>query len=175
MTGRTLSCFGFLQIYRNKRAQQRKFLSIFSRNDCSDKIFVKKFPLLGSFLAINLNKLQTRRCLACQSYMNLTLVCQSKEISNQMEPNGEVSNVEIFFLNMTLNNFLFECLRLRHLVPFDWKFLSIDKWINFSRGRNNPRPFHTACNSDNFTPWKSVCAILSVQKCIYKMSDTCII
>ena len=39
LTGRTLSCLGFLQIYRKKRAQQQKFLGIFSRDDCSEKIY----------------------------------------------------------------------------------------------------------------------------------------
>ena len=29
LTSRTLSCLGFLKIYRNKRAQQREFLDIF--------------------------------------------------------------------------------------------------------------------------------------------------
>ena len=40
------------------------------------------------------------------------------EISDQMEPNGEVSNVEKKLYNMLLYNlFLVQCFRLRHLAP----------------------------------------------------------
>ena len=70
----TLSRFGFLQIYRNKRAQQRKFypyifsVQLFGENICL------KFPLLGSFVAIHLRKPQSRKCSTCQSLKNFTLV-----------------------------------------------------------------------------------------------------
>ena len=51
------------------------------------------------------------------------LVCQFVEISNQMELNGEVWNFGYY------NKSDFHCnsqsFRLRHLAPFDWKFLQI--------------------------------------------------
>ena len=51
------------------------------------------------------------------------LVCQFVEISNQMELNGEVRNFGYY------NESHFYCnsqsFRLRHLAPFDWKFLQI--------------------------------------------------
>ena len=58
---------GFLQIYRNKRAPQRKFCAyIFSEQLFAENIFLK-FPLLGSFVAINLKKRQSRKWSTCQS------------------------------------------------------------------------------------------------------------
>ena len=52
-------------------------------------------------------------------------VCQFIEISNQMVLNGEVSNFEIFYTYIIWYciNFFVQNLRLRHLAPFDWKFL----------------------------------------------------
>ena len=51
------------------------------------------------------------------------LVCQFIEISNQMELNGEVWTFGYY------NKSDFHCnsqsFRLRHLAPFDWKFLQI--------------------------------------------------
>ena len=68
MTDRSLSALGFLQLYRNKRAQQRKFYAyIFGENICL------KFPLLGSFFAINLKKPQSRKWSICQSFKKITL------------------------------------------------------------------------------------------------------
>ena len=50
-------------------------------------------------------------------------MCQFAEISNQMELNGEVRNFGYY------NESHFYCssqiFRLRHLAPFDWKFLQI--------------------------------------------------
>ena len=64
MTGRSLSALGFLQIYRNKRAEQRKFYAyIFSEQLFGENICLK-FPLLGSFIAINLKKPQTSQQLS---------------------------------------------------------------------------------------------------------------
>ena len=50
-------------------------------------------------------------------------MCQFIEISNQMELNGKVSNIEQKNLyNTILYKKNFQRLRLRHLAPFDWKF-----------------------------------------------------
>ena len=50
-------------------------------------------------------------------------MCQFVEISNQMELNGEVRNFGYY------NESHFYCnsqsFRLRHLAPFDWKFLQV--------------------------------------------------
>ena len=74
MTGRSLSALGFLQIYRNKRAQQRKFYAnIFSEQLFRENICVK-FPLLGSFLVINLKKPQSTKWSTCQSFKKFTLI-----------------------------------------------------------------------------------------------------
>ena len=74
MTGRSLSALGFLQIYRNKRAQQRKFYAyIFSEQLFGEKNCLK-FPLLGSFLVIKLKKPQSRKWSICQSLKILTLI-----------------------------------------------------------------------------------------------------
>ena len=51
------------------------------------------------------------------------LVCQFIEISNQMEVNGEVLNFGYILCNTLLYNKIIQSLRLRHLPPFDWKFL----------------------------------------------------
>ena len=67
LTGRTLSCFGFLQIYRNKSAQQMKFLGIYFFGIIITRKYAKKFPLLGTFVAIDLKKPETGKCPACQS------------------------------------------------------------------------------------------------------------
>ena len=65
---------GFLQIYGNKRARLRKFYAyIFSEQFFGENLCVK-FPLLGSFVAINLKKPQSRKWLTCQSLKNFTLV-----------------------------------------------------------------------------------------------------
>ena len=47
MTGWSISALGFLQFYRNKRAQQRKF---YSRNNCSEKI---SSPIFIKFVYLN--------------------------------------------------------------------------------------------------------------------------
>ena len=57
----SLSALGFLQIYRNKRAQQRKFYTyIFSEQLFGENICLK-FPQFGSFVAIDLKKPQSRK------------------------------------------------------------------------------------------------------------------
>ena len=67
---------GFLQIYRKKRAQQWKFYPyIFSEQLFGENICLK-FPLLGSFLAMNLKKPQSRKLSTCQSKIKYTLIRQ---------------------------------------------------------------------------------------------------
>ena len=77
MKGWSLFALGFLQIYRNKRAQQRKFHAyIFSEQLFGENICLK-FPLLGCFLEINLKKPQSRKWSTSQSLEKITLVLQS--------------------------------------------------------------------------------------------------
>ena len=59
--GRSLSPLGFLQIYRNKRAQQRKFYAYTFSEEFFRENICLKFPLLGSFLVINLKKPKSRK------------------------------------------------------------------------------------------------------------------
>ena len=67
LTGRSLSALGFLQIYRNKRAQQRKFYAyIFSEQLFGENICLE-FQLLGTFLVINLKKPHIRKWSTCRS------------------------------------------------------------------------------------------------------------
>ena len=74
MTGRSLFALGFLHIYRNKRAQQQIFYAfIFSEQLFRENICLK-FPLLGSFVVINLKKPQSRKWSTCQSLKKFTLV-----------------------------------------------------------------------------------------------------
>ena len=52
------------------------------------------------------------------------LVCQFLENSNQMNINGNVLYFEqCFFVNSVLHKIFIQSFRLRHLPPFDWKFL----------------------------------------------------
>ena len=79
MTGRSLSALGFLQIYRNKTAQHGNFTHIFSRNNSSEQFgenICLKFPMLGSFLVINLKKPQSRKWSTCQSFKKFTLISE---------------------------------------------------------------------------------------------------
>ena len=78
MTGRSLSALGFLQIYRNKRAQQRKFYAYIFSEQLFEENICLKFPLLGSFLVINLKKPQSKKWSTCQSFLNFTLIKPSK-------------------------------------------------------------------------------------------------
>ena len=75
MTDRSLSTLEFLQIYRNKRAQQWKFYAyIFSEQLFGENICLK-FSLLCSFLVINLKKPQSRKWWSsCQSFKKFTLI-----------------------------------------------------------------------------------------------------
>ena len=75
LTGQSLSALGFLQIYRNKRAQQQKFYGyIFSEQLFGENI---------SAVAINLKKPQSRKWSTCQSFKKFTLVNKVSEIMGE--------------------------------------------------------------------------------------------
>ena len=78
LTGQTLSCLGFLKIYCNKRAQQRKFNSenFWYIHIFWEQSYRENMPMIstvGLFCWDKFEKTTNKKCPSCQSYLNLTL------------------------------------------------------------------------------------------------------
>ena len=114
---------GFLQIYRNKRAQQRKFYAyIFSEQFFGENICIK-FPLLGSFVAMNLKKPQSRKLSTCQSWINFTLINKRQYFWNKTR------YLSTFAAD---RNLLHKLTHFWHIKNFFWAFFF--SWEQFPPG-----------------------------------------